>query len=598
MSFWKRLFGAKRQPRKILELRSDLAANLRHWESSGEAEAWVLAHLKGWNHQDWLDLLASLRKSAYWPMSEAAIGEHLEMLRAKLMATGVKESPITNLHRWESSGQAEAWVGTHPKGWNHQDWLDLLASLHESPYWPMDEAAIGKHLEMLRAKLMAMEVKESSNTNLHQWESSGQAEAWVRAHPKGWNHQDWLDLLASLKASSYWPMNEPALGQRLEQRRDRATAAASCRLTSPVPPTADVNEKDRQGQSALIRASGAGNRETVELLIAAGVQMNGKDNEGRTPLIMAAERGYADCVKALIAGGADLEAEGSGGFTALAIAVKNGHAGCAEALIASGAAVDAKAAAWEGKTPLHLAAESGRRDIGDLLLAKGARANLTDERGRTPLHLAALGDHQATAELLLAHQANANARATGGETPLHSAAQTGSKGVAKLLLANNAEVNASMGGQTALHFAADEYTAALLLANQADVNARSDAGGTPLHRAAQNGRSKVAIILIAYGAQVSARSNDGQTPLHMAAYEGHKDVAELLLANGAEVDAKTDDGRTPLYLAVRKRHRDVAELLLASKADVNLKNGLGRTPLHFASDNETANLLRQYGGHG
>src|SRR5215472_12318497 len=182
MSFWERLFGVKRQPGKILELPSDLAANPSQWESTGEAEAWVRAHLKGWNHQDWLDLLASLRKS---------------------------------------------------------------------PYWPMNEAAIGKHLEMLQAKVLAAEVKESPTTNLDRWQSSGEPEAWVRAHPKGWNHQDWLDLLASLKrSSSYWPMNEPALGQHLEQLRDRlrttATAAVSCRLTSAVPPNADVNEKDSQ----------------------------------------------------------------------------------------------------------------------------------------------------------------------------------------------------------------------------------------------------------------------------------------------------------------------------------------------------------------
>lgn len=147
-----------------------------------------------------------------------------------------------------------------------------------------------------------LELRSDLTANLSHWESSGEAEAWVLAHLKGWNHQNWLDVLASLGTSSYWPMDEPALGQHLEQLRDALTAkaASSCRLTSAAPPTADVNEKDSQGQTALIRASGAGNRDTVKLLIAAGAQVNVKDNEGRTALIVAAQSGHAGSAEALI----------------------------------------------------------------------------------------------------------------------------------------------------------------------------------------------------------------------------------------------------------------------------------------------------------
>jgi hypothetical protein len=56
-------------------------SNLNRWKLSGEPERWVAAHHKGWNHQEWLELLATLRKSQYWPMYETAIGQHLEMLR-------------------------------------------------------------------------------------------------------------------------------------------------------------------------------------------------------------------------------------------------------------------------------------------------------------------------------------------------------------------------------------------------------------------------------------------------------------------------------------------------------------------------------------
>ena len=96
MSFWKKLFGVKESPEadvaksKSAEpsttfARRDSEANLERWKSSEEPEAWVRVHMKAWNHQDWLELLASLRGSKFWPMDEAAIGQHIEMLRAKLV---------------------------------------------------------------------------------------------------------------------------------------------------------------------------------------------------------------------------------------------------------------------------------------------------------------------------------------------------------------------------------------------------------------------------------------------------------------------------------------------------------------------------------
>jgi hypothetical protein len=57
-----------------------------------------------------------------------------------------------NFDRWKASDEPEAWVRTHRNGWNHDDWLALLASLKKSGYWPMDEAKIGKHLECLHDK--------------------------------------------------------------------------------------------------------------------------------------------------------------------------------------------------------------------------------------------------------------------------------------------------------------------------------------------------------------------------------------------------------------------------------------------------------------
>lgn len=58
-----------------------------------------------------------------------------------------------NLERWKSTEGPEVWVRNHAKGWNHADWLELLASLRASECWPMEEAAVGKHLESIRDRV-------------------------------------------------------------------------------------------------------------------------------------------------------------------------------------------------------------------------------------------------------------------------------------------------------------------------------------------------------------------------------------------------------------------------------------------------------------
>jgi hypothetical protein len=63
--------------------------------------------------------------------------------------------PMTysGISRWKMSGEPEAWVWGHLQGWGEKEWLELLASLQASEFWPMDEAVIRRHLESLRAKL-------------------------------------------------------------------------------------------------------------------------------------------------------------------------------------------------------------------------------------------------------------------------------------------------------------------------------------------------------------------------------------------------------------------------------------------------------------
>lgn len=71
--------------------------NLMKWLKSGEPERWVAARWGQWDHHDWLALLDSLRRSPYWPMSEADIGRVLEQAREAMIrqAEADPERPIS-----------------------------------------------------------------------------------------------------------------------------------------------------------------------------------------------------------------------------------------------------------------------------------------------------------------------------------------------------------------------------------------------------------------------------------------------------------------------------------------------------------------------
>jgi ankyrin repeat protein len=72
-----------------------------------------------------------------------------------------------------------------------------------------------------------------------------------------------------------------------------------------------------------------------------------------------------------------------------------------------------------GGTPLDEASGWGRKDIVELLIAKGADVNAKfEDDGSTPLHLAAWKGHFETAELLIAADAYLNAKMEDGDTPL------------------------------------------------------------------------------------------------------------------------------------------------------------------------------------
>ncbi len=152
-------------------------------------------------------------------------------------------------------------------------------------------------------------------------------------------------------------------------------------------------------------------------------------------------------------------------YTELHSAATNGEVAKMETLLTNNANVHYKY--YSGYTPLHLAAQYGKRDAVDFLINFGAYIEFTDDEFQeTPLHLAAREGHHAVIDALMKHGAK--------------------------LEALNHKMN------------------------------------TPLHKAAREDKLEAVQALVGYGANKKARNIDGNSAYDYAYQRGHAEVADFL----------------------------------------------------------------------
>jgi cytohesin len=197
-----------------------------------------------------------------------------------------------------------------------------------------------------------------------------------------------------------------------------------------------------------------------------------------------------------------------------------------------------------------------------------------------PIHDAACdGDVQKLTALLDAKPQLVSTKDEAGMTPLHWAAMEGRKDAVALLLARGAAVNArSQSGYTALSAAAGHVPPGELSALKGWLSAQLAGTRQPDPQSYQ----EIVAMLLEKHADTKTRDFLGDTPLHEAAYWGHDEIVRLLCEHGADVSAKDMFGETPLHGAAGHGRLCSAQILLRYGADVNARAGRG-TPLHTAA---------------
>lgn len=274
-------------------------------------------------------------------------------------------------------------------------------------------------------------------------------------------------------------------------------------------------------------------------ILDSGIAQQKVDARGCTPLMVAAATGNTKVAKRLLPSDATRLAEDNAGLTAL------GHAARADE-------------AW----------------LVDLLLKRGAPADVLLPSGDTLVAECLMEGRTATVSLLLNHGASLDSRNRDGQNLLEIAIQNGLVWLVEDLVARGARFGSlkeGSDGRHLMHLVAQTGEPALLkiLADRgADLTTTNQLGENALHIAIGSGSSDLIAPLYRYGVSLNDRDNTGIRPLHLAVMRRDGASLDELLKLGANPNAPGPQGQSALAYALEAREYDFASQLIAYRADI------------------------------
>jgi len=255
-----------------------------------------------------------------------------------------------------------------------------------------------------------------------------------------------------------------------------------------------------------------------------------------------------------------------------------------------------------GDTALHKATRRGDVAIMKLLLAAGADVDSWNSRYETPLHMAAESGKPEAVELILAAKpntiSNLNAKTSGRDTALQKAIKSGSAETLNVLLqTGKADLNAD--NPPAVFYAVQqrklECLRTLLEAGanptvphtpersresyySRNHDEQQYLPRSPLNEAIKLNETALAMLLLEKG----AKELKNEYLLHLAAHHGNMALAAELVALGRDVNARDSEAMTALHYAAQKNNPAMVQFLLANGADKSLQDKSKRTALAMA----------------
>lgn len=259
---------------------------------------------------------------------------------------------------------------------------------------------------------------------------------------------------------------------------------------------------------ALFIAIEKGNKQTVKELIAAGVNVNAKDKQGETALLKAKNKNHDQVVKVLTEAIAKNKREEE-----LFRAIENGKPTIVRKLISEGVNINAKKD--NGMTALYLATEKGHFHIVRLLLEAGADVNAAlnkkgnDRGGQTPLFVAVQKGDTNIVRQLIKWGANARYEGIDHKNAIYYAHN---KSIQKFLN----EASRSSNQFYSFMNRNDLNEIKKLLLRDLPINWWYSEDYTLLMYAAKRGEEDVVDLLLKKGALVNLKNMNGKTAMDYA----------------------------------------------------------------------------------
>ncbi len=355
-----------------------------------------------------------------------------------------------------------------------------------------------------------------------------------------------------------------------------AAKNADNKTASDLAKTQEIKEMlEKATQTAkLLIAVKINNLQAANESIKQGADVNAIDQNKNTPLMIAAQNGHTEMVQILLKSKAKFTAKNAHNKTASDLAKTQETKEILERFTYPYSFVLFTAIR---SNDLKFAAES---------IEKGADVNTIDQNKNTPLMVAAQNGKTEMVQILLAKGAN-------NFTAKNSDNKTASD------LAKTPEIKELI--ETSKLFEAAKTNnledAAESIANGADVNTITQHGDTALMYAAGCNHKEVVALLLKHGAKVNGKNNRGETPLSLAAYDNYTETMELLLNHGANIDAADYNEDTSLIITARNGHKEAVKLLLDRGANVHAKNIENQTASDVASTPEIKEMLSSRTAH-